>query len=163
MPSQGFIPIILTLALGRHRRSPLVRGGFFLFQRHPPSGSHGGWGTSDGGGVVSGGIPSYNSGVMTETILHHTSSLDGTNELDGYRVRWNGQHEEMQHPRKIECSWATVAVEPLPDMTVVFAAQELSQLIFRYIADFQKSEQQVFTTSVSGVNRRSFQRGILAL
>jgi hypothetical protein len=35
------------------------------------------WGTGDGGGVVSGGIPSYNSGVMTETILHHTSSLDG--------------------------------------------------------------------------------------
>jgi len=27
--------------------------------------------------VVSGGNPSYNSGVMTETILHHTSSLDG--------------------------------------------------------------------------------------
>ena len=35
MPSQGFIPIILTLALGRHRRSPLKRGGFFLSQRHP--------------------------------------------------------------------------------------------------------------------------------
>ena len=100
---------------------------------------------------------------MTETILHHTSSLDGTNELDGYRVRWNGQHEEMQHPRKVECCWAAVPVEPLPDVTIVLAAQELSELVLRYIADFQKSEQQVFTTSVSGVNRRSSQRGILPL
>jgi len=41
--------------------------------------------------------------------------IDGTDELDGYRVRWNGQHEEMQHPRKIECSRAAVAVEPLPN------------------------------------------------
>ena len=52
MPSQGFIPIILTLALGRHRRSPLKRGGFFLSQGHPTSGRHRGWGTGDGGGVV---------------------------------------------------------------------------------------------------------------
>ena len=111
--------------------------------------------------MVSGGIPSYNSGVMTETILHHTSSLDGTNELDGYRVRWNGQHEEMQHPRKIECSWAAVAVEPLPDVTIVLAAQNLPQLVLRYIADFQKSEQQVFATSVGGIDRRSSPRRIL--
>ena len=69
----------------------------------------------------------------------------------------------MQHPRKVECSWAAVAVEPLPDVTIVLAAQELSKLIFRYIADFQKSEQQVFTTSVGGIDRRSSQRGILPL
>ena len=69
----------------------------------------------------------------------------------------------MQHPRKIECSWAAVAVKPLPDVTVVFAAQELSQLVFRYIANFQKSEQQVFTTSVGGIDRRSSPRGILTL
>ena len=36
-----------------------------------------GWGTGDCGGVPTGRFPSYNSGVMTETILHPTSSLDG--------------------------------------------------------------------------------------
>ena len=69
----------------------------------------------------------------------------------------------MQHPRKVECSWAAVAVEPLPDVTIVFAAQDLSQLVLRYIADFQKSEQQVFTTSVGGIDRRSSQHGVLPL
>ena len=59
--------------------------------------------------------------------------------------------------------WAAVAVESLPDVTIVFAAQDLSQLVLRYIADFQKSEQQVFTTSVGGIDRRSSQRGVLPL
>ncbi len=35
-----------------------------------------GWSTGDGGSVVSGGIPSYTSGVMAQTILHLTSSLE---------------------------------------------------------------------------------------
>jgi hypothetical protein len=69
----------------------------------------------------------------------------------------------MQHSRKIECSWAAVAVEPLPDVTIMFAAQDLPELILRYIADFQKSQQQVFTSEVGGIDRWSSQRGILTL
>ena len=34
-------------------------------------------GTSDGVGVLTGRFPSYNSSVMAETILNHTSSIDG--------------------------------------------------------------------------------------
>ena len=49
----------------------------FFRRKTTPIGKPRGRGTGDGGGVVSGLIPSYNSGVMTETILHPTSSLDG--------------------------------------------------------------------------------------
>ena len=57
------------------REAPLFEGAF-LFLRHPASGRHRGPGTGDGGGVVSGGIPSYNFSVMTETLLKPTNSLD---------------------------------------------------------------------------------------
>ena len=57
-----------------------------------------GRGTGDGGGVVSGRIPSYNYGVMTEIILHHTSSLDGLLERLSPELHLRG--EKFEHAAK---------------------------------------------------------------
>ena len=52
----------------------------------------------EGMGVDSGGIPSYNYGVMNETILHHTSSLDGLLERLSPELHLRG--EEFEHAAK---------------------------------------------------------------
>ena len=57
-----------------------------------------GGGYVEGGGVVSGRIPSYNYGVMTETILHHTSSLDGL--LERLSPELHLRREEFEHAAK---------------------------------------------------------------
>ena len=79
------------------KEAPLSRGGFSCFSATPTREATGG-GYGEGGGVVSGRIPSYNYGVMTETILHHTSSLDGL--LERLSPELHLRREEFEHAAK---------------------------------------------------------------
>ena len=79
------------------KETPYLEGAF-LISATPPIRKLPGWGTGDGRGVVSGGIPSYNSVVMAETILHHTGSLDGL--LDRLSPEPHLRGEEFEHAAK---------------------------------------------------------------
>lgn len=74
--------------------------GLFSFQRHPSLGSNREW---SAGGVVGGVLrqyfPSYNSVVMTETILHSPSRLDGLLERLPKELDLRGEEFERADKR----------------------------------------------------------------